>query len=180
MDRQVAVLGGGCFWCLEAVFLEVEGVLSVESGYAGGRTKDPTYEEVCGGETGHAEVVRVAFDADRLTFRELLRIFFAIHDPTTLNRQGADIGTQYRSVILHSDDAQRDAANAMIASLDSEGVFDRPIVTQVVPLGDFYPAEAYHQRYYERNPYQGYCMAVVGPKVTKFRRQFASRLKKAS
>jgi len=180
MDKQVAVLGGGCFWCLEAVFLDVEGVLSVESGYAGGQTKDPTYEEVCCGETGHAEVVRVAFDADRLTFRELLGIFFAIHDPTTLNRQGADIGTQYRSVILSVDDAQRDAAQAMIASLESERVFDRPIVTQVVPLGVFYPAEAYHQRYYERNPYQGYCMAVVGPKVAKFRRQFASRLKKGS
>ncbi len=179
MDRQVAVLGGGCFWCLEAVYLDVEGVLSVESGYAGGQTRDPTYEEVCGGDTGHAEVVKVEFDADRITFRELLGIFFSIHDPTTPNRQGADIGTQYRSVIFHADEAQRDAANATIASLESDRVFDRPIVTQVLPLPHYYPAEAYHQRYFERNPYQGYCMAVVGPKVAKFRRQHASRLKKA-
>ena len=178
MDKQVAVLGGGCFWCLEAVYLDVDGVLAVEPGYAGGDVKDPTYEEVCGGETGHAEVVRVEFDADRITFRELLGIFFTIHDPTTLNQQGADIGTQYRSVIFHLDDAQRDVANAMIAELQSRDVFDRPIVTQVVPLSNYSAAEAYHHRYYERNPYQGYCMAVVGPKVAKFRKQFASRLKK--
>lgn len=178
MDKQAAVLGGGCFWCLEAVYLDVDGVLAVESGYAGGDVKDPTYEAVCGGETGHAEVVRVEFDADRITFRELLGIFFTIHDPTTLNQQGADIGTQYRSVIFHLDDAQRDAANAMIAGLQSEGVFDRPIVTQVVPLSNYSAAEAYHQRFYERNPYQGYCMAVVGPKVAKFRKQFAARLRK--
>jgi peptide-methionine (S)-S-oxide reductase len=178
MDKQVAVLGGGCFWCLEAVYLDVDGVLAVESGYAGGEVKDPTYEQVCGGETGHAEVVRVEFDADRITFRELLGIFFAIHDPTTLNQQGADIGTQYRSVIFCLDDAQRDAANAMIAGLQSEKVFDRPIVTQVVPLTNYSTAEAYHQRFYERNPYQGYCMAVVGPKVAKFRKQFTSRLRK--
>jgi peptide-methionine (S)-S-oxide reductase len=178
MDKQVAVLGGGCFWCLEAVYLDVDGVLAVESGYAGGEVKDPTYEQVCGGETGHAEVVRVEFDADRITFRELLGIFFAIHDPTTLNQQGADIGTQYRSVIFCLDDAQRDAANAMIAGLQSEKVFDRPIVTQVVPLTNYSTAETYHQRFYERNPYQGYCMAVVGPKVAKFRKQFTSRLRK--
>lgn len=178
MDKQVAVLGGGCFWCLEAVYLDVDGVLAVESGYAGGEVKDPTYEQVCGGETGHAEVVRVEFDADRITFRELLGIFFAIHDPTTLNQQGADIGTQYRSVIFCLDDAQRDAANAMIAGLQSEKVFGRPIVTQVVPLTNYSTAEAYHQRFYERNPYQGYCMAVVGPKVAKFRKQFTSRLRK--
>ncbi len=178
MDKQVVVLGGGCFWCLEAVYLDIDGVLAVESGYAGGEVKDPTYEQVCGGETGHAEVVRVEFDADRITVRELLGIFFAIHDPTTLNQQGADIGTQYRSVIFYMDDAQRDAANAMIASLQNEKVFDRPIVTQVVPLTNYSTAEAYHQRYYERNPYQGYCMAVVGPKVAKFRKQFASRLRK--
>jgi peptide-methionine (S)-S-oxide reductase len=178
MDKQVAVLGGGCFWCLEAVYLDVDGVLAVESGYAGGEVKDPTYEQVCGGETGHAEVVRVEFDADRITFRELLGIFFAIHDPTTLNQQGADIGTQYRSVIFCLDDAQRDAANAMIAGLQSEKVFGRPIVTQVVPLTNYSTAETYHQRFYERNPYQGYCMAVVGPKVAKFRKQFTSRLRK--
>jgi peptide-methionine (S)-S-oxide reductase len=178
MDRQVAVLGGGCFWCLEAVYLDVDGVLAVESGYAGGDVKDPTYEAVCGGETGHAEGVRVEFDADRITFRELLGIFFSIHDPTTLNQQGADIGTQYRSVIFFMDDAQRDAANAMIADLQGRKVFDRPIVTQVVPLTNYSAAEPYHQRYYARNPYQGYCMAVVGPKVAKFRKQFAPRLRK--
>ena len=178
MDKQVAVLGGGCFWCLEAVYLDVDGVLAVESGYAGGEMKDPTYEQVCGGETGHAEVVRIEFDADRITLRELLGIFFAIHDPTTLNQQGADIGTQYRSVIFCLDDAQRDAANAMIAGLQREKVFDRPIVTQVVPLTNYSTAEAYHQRFYERNPYQGYCMAVVGPKVAKFRKQFTARLRK--
>lgn len=178
MDRQIAVLGGGCFWCLEAVYREVDGVLSVESGYAGGRTRDPTYEEVCGGQTGHAEVVRVEFDPQRIGYRDLLGIFFAIHDPTTPDRQGADVGTQYRSIILFADDAQREAAEATIAALRAGKVFDAPIVTQVVPLNDYYPAEPHHQRYYERNPYQGYCVAVVGPKVAKFRRQFASRLGK--
>lgn len=178
MDRQVAVLGGGCFWCLEAVYLDVDGVLAVESGYAGGQTRDPTYEEVCGGETGHAEVVRIEFDPQRIGYRDLLGIFFSIHDPTTPDRQGADVGTQYRSIVLYVDDAQRQAAEATIAALRAGRVFDAPIVTQVVPLTDYYPAEAYHQRYYERNPYQGYCMAVVGPKVAKFRREFASRLRK--
>jgi peptide-methionine (S)-S-oxide reductase len=177
MDRRVAVLGGGCFWCLEAVYLDVDGVLAVESGYAGGHVTDPTYEEVCNGDTGHAEVVRVEYDAQRIGFDELLAIFFAIHDPTTLNRQGADVGPQYRSVIFHLDDAQREAARAFVDRLEADEVFDRPIVTQIAPLTNYYPAEAYHQRYYERNPYQGYCMAVVGPKVAKFRKQFASRLK---
>jgi peptide-methionine (S)-S-oxide reductase len=177
MDRRVAVLGGGCFWCLEAVYLDVDGVLAVESGYAGGHVTDPTYEEVCNGDTGHAEVVRVEYDAQRIGFDELLAIFFAIHDPTTLNRQGADVGPQYRSVIFHVDDAQREAARAFVDRLEADEVFDRPIVTQIAPLTNYYPAEAYHQRYYERNPYQGYCMAVVGPKVAKFRKQFASRLK---
>lgn len=178
MDRQVAVLGGGCFWCLEAVYLDLDGVLSVESGYAGGHTSDPSYEAVCGGDTGHAEVVRIEFDADRITYRDLLGVFFSIHDPTTLNRQGADIGSQYRSVIYHADEAQREVAQAMLDSLETEKVFDRPIVTELAPLPHFYPGEAYHQRYFERNPYQGYCMAVVGPKVAKFRKQFAARLKK--
>ncbi len=177
MDRRVAVLGGGCFWCLEAVYLDVEGVLAVESGYAGGHVADPTYEDVCNGDTGHAEVVRVEYDAQRIGFDELLAIFFAIHDPTTLNRQGADVGPQYRSVIFHVDDAQREAARAFVDRLEADEVFDRPIVTQIAPLTNYYPAEAYHQRYYERNPYQGYCMAVVGPKVAKFRKQFASRLR---
>lgn len=178
MNRQTAVLGGGCFWCLEAVYLEVDGVLAVESGYAGGHVENPGYEEVCGGGTGHAEVVRVEFDADRISYREILAIFFGIHDPTTKDRQGADIGSQYRSVIFHLDDDQRVQAEAVIAQLEDERVFDRPIVTEVAPLPVWYPAEAYHQRYYERNPYQGYCMAVVGPKVAKFRRTFASRLRR--
>lgn len=179
MDRQTAVLGGGCFWCLEAVFLDVDGVLSVESGYAGGHVQSPTYEQVCEGDTGHAEVVRIEFDADRIAFRDLLQVFFAIHDPTTLNRQGADVGTQYRSTIMFVDERQRDEARAFIDALAQEGVFGRPIVTEVVPLADWFPAEAYHRRYYERNPHQGYCMVVIGPKVEKFRRQFASRLRGA-
>jgi peptide-methionine (S)-S-oxide reductase len=178
MRSEVAVLGGGCFWCLEAVYLEVDGVISVESGYAGGTVDAPSYEQVCNGTTGHAEVVRVVYDADRIGFRDILGIFFAIHDPTTLNRQGADVGTQYRSVIFHVDEAQRTLAQAMIDELGRGDVFDRPIVTQLAPLPTYWPAEAYHQRYFERHPWQGYCMAVVGPKVAKFRRQFASRLRR--
>jgi peptide-methionine (S)-S-oxide reductase len=178
MNKQFAVLGGGCFWCLEAVFLDLDGVLAVESGYAGGSTRDPTYEEVCSGETGHAEVVRVEFDADQLSFHDLLGVFFSIHDPTTLNRQGNDIGTQYRSVIYYVDEAQRAEAAGMIESLTAKRVFDRPVVTELSALPDYYPAEDYHQRFFERNPFQGYCMAVVGPKVAKFRKQFASSLKK--
>ena len=179
MRTEVAVLGGGCFWCLEAVYLDVEGVQAVESGYAGGSVVDPTYEQVCNGDTGHAEVVKVSFDADTISYREILGIFFGIHDPTTLNRQGADIGTQYRSVIFFVDDTQRAQAQALIDELARGDIFDRPIVTQLAPLPDYYPAEAYHQRYFERHPYQGYCMAVVGPKVAKFRKQFASKLRRA-
>ena len=178
MNKQVAVLGGGCFWCLEAVFLDLDGVLAVESGYAGGNTRDPTYEEVCSGETGHAEVVRVEFDADQISFHDLLGVFFSTHDPTTLNRQGNDIGTQYRSVIYYVDEAQRAEAASMIDALTAKRVFDRPVVTELSVLPDYYAAEDYHQRFFERNPFQGYCMAVVGPKVAKFRKQFASRLKK--
>jgi peptide-methionine (S)-S-oxide reductase len=178
MNKQVAVLGGGCFWCLEAVFLDLDGVLAVESGYAGGNTRDPTYEEVCSGETGHAEVVRVEFDADQISFHDLLGVFFSTHDPTTLNRQGNDIGTQYRSVIYYVDEAQRAEAASMIEALTTKRVFDRPVVTELSALPDYYAAEDYHQRFFERNPFQGYCMAVVGPKVAKFRKQFASRLKK--
>jgi peptide-methionine (S)-S-oxide reductase len=177
---EVIVLAGGCFWCTEAVFLEVDGVVSVESGYIGGQTTDPTYEEVCGGDTGHAEAVRVEFDPSRISRREILEIFFATHDPTTLNRQGADVGTQYRSAVFHLDDGQRDEALATIDALNREGVFAAPIVTQVTPATRWYPAEAYHQRFFERNPWQGYCMAVVGPKVAKFRKKFASRLKRSS
>ena len=179
MRTEVAVLGGGCFWCLEAVYLDVEGVQAVESGYAGGSVVDPTYEQVCNGDTGHAEVVKVSFDADTISFREILGIFFGIHDPTTLNRQGADIGTQYRSVIFYVDDTQRAKAQALIDELARGDIFDRPIVTQLAPLPDYYPAEAYHQRYYEQHPYQGYCMGVVAPKVAKFRKQFSSKLRRA-
>ena len=178
MRTEVAVLGGGCFWCLEAVYLDVEGVQAVESGYAGGSVVDPTYEQVCNGDTGHAEVVKVRFDADTISFREILGIFFGIHDPTTLNRQGADIGTQYRSVIFYVDDTQRAQAQALIDELARGDIFDRPIVTQLAPLPDYYPAEAYHQRYYEQHPYQGYCMGVVAPKVAKFRKQFSSKLRR--
>jgi len=179
METDVAVLGGGCFWCLEAVYLDVEGVVSVESGYAGGSVANPSYEAVCNGDTGHAEVVRVVFDPKRISYRDILGIFFAIHDPTTLNRQGADVGTQYRSVIFHVDAAQQEIARTMIDELGRGDVYDRPIVTQLAPLPDYWPAEAYHQRYFERHPYQGYCMAVVAPKVAKFRKQFAARLRRA-
>lgn len=174
MDRQVAVLAGGCFWCLEAVFLEVRGVLSVESGYCGGTLPDPTYEEVCAGRTGHAEAVRLEFDAGQVAYRDLLGVFFGIHDPTTVDRQGHDVGSQYRSAIFHVDEGQRREAQQTIERLEREQVFDAPIVTQVVALEHWYPAERYHQRYFERNPHQGYCMAVVAPKVAKFRRQFAA------
>ncbi len=178
MNRQVAILAGGCFWCTEAVFLEVDGMLSVESGYCGGQTSDPSYEEVCGGRTGHAEAVRIEFDADRIGYPDLLGIFFGTHDPTTLNRQGNDVGTQYRSAIFPVDDAQRAQAEAFIARLEADRVFDAPIVTTIEAPGTWYAAEAYHQRFFERNPWQGYCMAVVAPKVAKFRRAYAARLKK--
>ena len=178
MTIETATLGGGCFWCLEAVYLDLDGVTAVESGYAGGHVPAPSYEQVCGGETGHAEVVRVSFDTDRIGYREILQVFFAIHDPTTPDRQGNDVGTQYRSVIFTHSDAQAAAARAMIDDLERQRVFDDPIVTEVAPLPDYWPAEAYHQRYFARNPYQGYCMVVVGPKVAKFRKQFAGRLRR--
>jgi peptide-methionine (S)-S-oxide reductase len=177
---QWATLGGGCFWCLEAVYLDVEGVLSVESGYAGGQVDSPSYEQVCEGETGHAEVVRIEFDPARISYRDLLHIFFAIHDPTTLNRQGHDVGTQYRSVIFtHTEDQQREARE-LIDDIERQRMVDDPIVTEVLPVPRYWPAETYHQNYFARNPFQGYCMMVVGPKVAKFRRQYAHFLKKAS
>ena len=175
--REIAVLGGGCFWCLEAVFDGLAGVDSVESGYAGGRDPDPDYEAVCSGQTGHAEVVRVTFDPDVLTFRELLAVFFAIHDPTTLNRQGNDIGTQYRSVIFCQSAEQETAARQVIADLTQQGAYAAPIVTEVAAAAPFYEAEDYHQEFFERNPRQPYCMAVVSPKVAKFRKVFSGRLK---
>lgn len=170
---ETATLGGGCFWCLEAVFEQLQGVTQVVSGYAGGTAANPTYEQVCSGRTGHAEVVQVTFDPQVLSYRQLLEVFFAVHDPTTLNRQGADIGTQYRSVVFTHSPEQRQTAEALVAELNRQGVWDRPIVTQVAPLEAFYPAEEYHQGYYRENPQQGYCRVVISPKLAKFRQLFA-------
>ncbi len=174
---ETATLGGGCFWCLEAVYDQTRGVLDVVSGYAGGHVPNPDYETVCTGTTGHAEVVQITFDPQEIRFRDLLEIFFAIHDPTTLNRQGADVGTQYRSVIFYHDEAQRETARQVIAELEASQAFPNPIVTEVSPLDAFYPAEDYHQEYFRRNPHQGYCRAVIAPKVAKFQKKFAFRLK---
>ncbi len=177
MRTEMATLGGGCFWCLEAVYDQLRGVTQVVSGYAGGETDSPTYEQVCSGRTGHAEVVQVTYDADVLSFDDILDVFFTIHDPTTLNRQGADVGTQYRSIILYHDEAQREAAERKILEFTKAGLWDDPIVTQLEPLETFYPAEEYHQRYFERNPNKGYCQFVIAPKVAKFRKAFINRLK---
>jgi peptide-methionine (S)-S-oxide reductase len=176
--REIATLGGGCFWCLEAVFEGLEGVASVESGYMGGQTVNPTYEDVCSGRTGHAEVVQVAFHPAVVSFAEILEVFFVVHDPTTLNRQGNDVGTQYRSAIFYHTPAQKSAADAMVTRLNQAKLWNAQIVTEVAPAGAFYPAEAYHQRYYATNPYQPYCQFVVAPKVQKFRKQFLAKLKK--
>jgi peptide-methionine (S)-S-oxide reductase len=175
---EVALLGGGCFWCLDAVFRDLNGVTSVESGYAGGNTANPSYEDICTGRTGHAEVVRVAFDPSVLSFRDLLTVFFTIHDPTTMNRQGNDVGTQYRSVVFCQSDEQRATTKRVIAELDAEKLWSGPSVTEVAGAATFYPAEAYHQDYYDRNTSQPYCMFVVAPKVAKFRKAFAQRLKR--
>jgi peptide-methionine (S)-S-oxide reductase len=177
-NLQTATLAGGCFWCLEAVYDEIKGVHSVESGYAGGHMDNPTYREVCNGDTGHAEVVQVHFDPNVVSYRDLLNVFFAIHDPTTLNRQGADVGTQYRSAIFYHDEEQKKAAEELIKDLNTQKIWDRPIVTQVERLDQFYVAEDYHQEYFARNPYQPYCTAVVAPKVSKFRKHFLELLKK--
>jgi peptide-methionine (S)-S-oxide reductase len=177
-NLQTATLAGGCFWCLEAVFDDIKGVHSVESGYAGGHMSNPTYHAVCDGNTGHAEVVQVHFDPNIVAYRDLLNVFFAIHDPTTLNRQGADVGTQYRSAIFYHNDDQKMVAEELIESLNSQKIWDKPIVTQVAPLDKFYMAEDYHQEYFARNPYQPYCQAVVAPKVSKFRKHFLEMLKK--
>jgi len=175
---EVATLAGGCFWCLEAVYRDLEGVDSVVSGYTGGHAASPSYEQVCTGTTGHAEAVQIRFDPDVVSYRELLEVFFAIHDPTTLNRQGEDIGTQYRSVIFFHTPEQERAARELIFELFDRHVFDAPIVTEVQPASVFYPAEDYHQGYFERNPRQPYCAAVVSPKVQKFRQKFLHRLRK--
>lgn len=172
-------LGGGCFWCLDAVFRELSGVQSVVSGYAGGRVPNPTYREVCSGLTGHAEVVQVTFDPVQISMDDLLRIFFTLHDPTTLNRQGGDVGTQYRSVIFYHDDAQRERAQSILREFAESKVWGAPIVTELVPLDKFYPAEEYHQDYFSKNPDQPYCQAVVAPKVGKLRKQFFQKLRAA-
>lgn len=175
--QETATLGGGCFWCLEAAFVELRGVAGVVSGYAGGARQNPSYEQVCSGATGHAEVVQVSFDPDVLSYADLLLVFFTIHDPTTPNRQGADVGTQYRSVIFTHDDTQKQTAERVIAELTAAQVWPDPIITEVEPLPVFWPAEDYHQGYYARNPYQGYCQAVIEPKLVKLRRHHRERLK---
>ena len=176
---EVATLAGGCFWCLEAVFDELEGVQDVVSGYAGGSVPHPSYKQVCNGDTGHAEVVQVTFDPAVLSYRDLLKVFFAIHDPTTLNRQGADVGTQYRSAIFTHSDEQEKVVDEVIAELNAEKIYDDPIVSEVVPAeAAFYPAEDYHQEYFRRNPNQGYCRMIIAPKVAKFRKEYLARLKR--
>ena len=174
----LATLAGGCFWCLEAVYNELRGVESVVSGYAGGHDLSPTYEAVCSGTTGHAEVVQIAYDPDMVSFRELLEVFFTIHDPTTLNRQGNDVGTQYRSAFYFHDEDQRLIAEEVIEEMTVAEVWDDPIVTEITALDMFFEAEEYHQRYFEKNPFQPYCFVVVRPKVSKFRKKFVSKLKK--
>jgi peptide-methionine (S)-S-oxide reductase len=176
--KEIATLGGGCFWCLEAVFDDLKGVEAVASGYMGGHVKDPTYADVCSGDSGHAEVVQISFDPAVVGFREILEVFFVIHDPTTLNRQGNDAGPQYRSAIFYHSPEQKATAEQMMAKLEAAGLWDRPIVTEVTPASRFYIAEREHQEYYQRNPYQPYCMMVVQPKVAKFRKHFIGKLKK--
>jgi len=177
MNREIASLAGGCFWCLETAYNRLEGVETAISGYMGGATLHPTYKQICTGETGHAEVVQIQFDADRISYRDILEIFFTLHDPTTLNRQGNDSGTQYRSAIFWHDAAQRSVAETLIAELTAARIFERPIVTEISEAPLFWPAEDYHQRYFEQNPLQPYCQFVVAPKLAKFRAKFAARLK---
>lgn len=174
---QTTTLGGGCFWCLEAVYDQLRGVTDVVSGYAGGAVANPTYQAVCGGNTGHAEVIHVQFDPSVISYADLLNVFFTIHDPTTLNRQGADVGTQYRSVIFYHDDEQRRIAEETIARISAEGLWSDPIVTELTPFTEFFAAEDYHQEYFARNPNQGYCRVVIAPKVAKFRKHYLERLK---
>ncbi|EJL90782.1 methionine-S-sulfoxide reductase [Herbaspirillum sp. CF444] len=174
-SSETAILGGGCFWCLEAVYQQLKGVQHVESGYTGGHVNNPTYEQVCNGDTGHAEVVKLTFDPATISFREILEVFFTIHDPTTLNRQGNDVGTQYRSVIYYDSPVQRDTAKHIIAEMAL--VWDAPIVTELSPAGTYYKAEDYHQNYFQQHPFQGYCAFVVAPKLAKFREVFAEKSK---
>ncbi|HLL16366.1 MAG TPA: peptide-methionine (S)-S-oxide reductase MsrA [Pyrinomonadaceae bacterium] len=177
-NEEVATLAGGCFWCLEAVFADLRGVARVVSGYSGGHVENPTYRAVCDGTTGHAEVVQITFDPQVVSYSQLLEVFFTIHDPTTLNRQGGDVGTQYRSAIFYHSPEQRDAATEVIITLDAARVWDAPIVTQIVPFEVFYPAEDYHQEYYQNNASQPYCQAVIAPKVSKFRQKYLEQLKR--
>jgi len=177
-NLETATLGAGCFWCVEAVFDDLKGVESVESGYSGGHTENPTYQQVCSETTGHAEVAKINFDPNEISFKEILQVFFAVHDPTTLNRQGNDVGSSYRSAIFYHDDNQKRIAEEVIKEVEAEGVYDNPIVTEVAPFDKFYMAENYHQEYFANNPNQPYCAAVVAPKVAKFRKKFVDRLKK--
>ncbi len=177
-NTETATLGAGCFWCVEAVFDDLKGVESVESGYSGGHTENPTYQQVCSETTGHAEVANVNFNPQEISFKEILQVFFAVHDPTTLNRQGNDVGSSYRSAIFYHDENQKRIAEEVIKEVTAEGVYDNPIVTEVTPFDKFYIAENYHQEYFANNPNQPYCAAVVAPKVAKFRQKFVDRLKK--
>jgi peptide-methionine (S)-S-oxide reductase len=179
-NLETATLGAGCFWCVEAVFDDLRGVEDVVSGYSGGNKDNPTYQEVCSESTGHAEVVRLMFDPQIIDFRDILRVFFTVHDPTQLNRQGNDIGTSYRSAIFYHNDEQRQAAEEVIKEITDEGIYDKPIVTEVTAFDKFWPAEDYHQEYFANNPNQPYCAAVVAPKVAKFRKKFVDRLKSSS
>lgn len=174
---QLATFGAGCFWCSETLFKDLRGVLTVTAGYAGGRVAHPTYEQVCGGSTGHVEVVRIEYDPTAITFEQLVEVFFLTHDPTTVNRQGHDVGEQYRSVIFTHDESQRTAAERVKKKIEAEHVYDRPIVTPIVPFTNFYPAEDYHQNYYAKNPDAGYCQMVIDPKVAVFRKKFAALLR---
>ena len=178
-ELKTAIVAGGCFWCTEAVFLDVKGITEVESGYIGGQVPDPSYDQVCSGTTGHAEAIRLTYDAAVLNYRDLLGIFFATHDPTQLNRQGYDTGTQYRSAVFYASEQEKQEAKAVIDEISAQGVFDAPIVTTLEPAGTFYVAEDYHQNYYAQNRLQPYCMAVITPKVSKFRKQFTERLRSA-
>ncbi len=179
-NREVATLAGGCFWCLEAVFDDLQGVESVVSGYAGGHVLNPSYKDICTGRTGHAEVVQITFDPAVVSFRDLVQVFFTIHDPTTINRQGAVVGTQYRSAIFYHSTQHKTTAEQVIAEINAAGIWGAPIVTQVAQIDVFYPAEDYHQEYYSRNPYQPYCQVVIAPKVAKFRNHYVEKLKKAA
>jgi peptide-methionine (S)-S-oxide reductase len=175
---EEATLGGGCFWCIEAAFNEIKGVINVESGYAGGDSASPTYEQVCTGTTGHAEVVQITFDPRIISFREILEIFFTVHDPTTLNRQGADVGNQYRSVIFYHNGKQKEVAEQTIAELNAAKVWDKPIVTQVEPFKNFYKAEDYHKKYFDHHPEAAYCRIVIAPKIARLRKKYREKLKK--